>query len=68
MPASAQMTESPKNTNTLNGRIRVEGRVTRPSKSTSTECGYVIVTRDDKERRCFDEERRRMTKDDKFQN
>ena len=46
MPASTQMTESPINTNTMNGRMRVEGRVTRPSKSTPTDCRYVVVTRD----------------------
>jgi hypothetical protein len=34
MPASMQMTESPKNTNTMNSEMRVEGRVTCPSKST----------------------------------
>ena len=32
-PASAQMTESP---NTVNGEMRVEGRVICPSKSTPT--------------------------------
>ena len=36
MPASAQMTESPINTNTKSGGMRVEGRVTRPPKSTPT--------------------------------
>ena len=35
-PASAQMTESPINTNTKSGGMRVEGRVTRPPKSTPT--------------------------------
>ena len=34
MPASAQMTESPINTNTKSGGMRVEGRVTHPPKST----------------------------------
>ena len=36
MPASAQMTESPINTNTKSGGMRVEGRVTSPPKSTPT--------------------------------
>ena len=49
MPASAQMTKSPINTNTMNGGMRVEGRVTHPSKSTPTECRYVMVMRGDKE-------------------
>ena len=49
MPASAQMTESPINTNTMNGRMRVEGRVTRPFKSTPTEHRYVTVMKDDEE-------------------
>ena len=35
-PASAQMTESPINTNTKSGGMRVEGRVTCPPKSTPT--------------------------------
>ena len=35
-PASAQMTESPINTNTKSGGMRVEGRVTHPPKSTPT--------------------------------
>ena len=51
MPASTQMTESPINTNTMNGGMRVEGRVTHPSKSTPTDCRYVVVvvvTRDNK--------------------
>ena len=51
MPASAQMTESPINTNTMNGRMRVEGRVTCPSVSTPTEHRYVVVTRDDEKQR-----------------
>ena len=37
MPASMQMTELPKNTNTMNSRMRVEGSVICPSKSTPTE-------------------------------
>ena len=49
MPASAQMTESPINTNTMNGGMRVEGRVTRPPKSTPTKCRHVVVTRYDEE-------------------
>jgi hypothetical protein len=49
MPASAQMTESPINTNTINGRMRVEGRVICSSKSTPTECRYVVMTRNDEE-------------------
>ena len=48
-PASTQMTESPINTNTMNGRMRVEGRVTRPPKSTPTKCRYAVVMRYDKE-------------------
>ena len=48
-PASTQMTESPINTNTMNGRMRVEGRVTHPSKSTPTERRYAVVTRDSEE-------------------
>ena len=43
MPASAQMTESPINTNTKSGGMRVEGRVTRPPKSTPTKRRYVVV-------------------------
>ena len=35
-PASAQMTESPINTNTKSGGMRVEGRVTHPPKSVPT--------------------------------
>lgn len=35
-PASMQMTESPKNMNTMNGKMWVEDRVTCPSESTST--------------------------------
>ena len=49
MPASTQMTESPINTNTMNGRMRVEGRVTRPPKSTPTKRRYAVVMRYDKE-------------------
>ena len=56
MPASAQMTKSPINTNTMDDGMRVEGRVTHPSKSTPTECRYVTVMRDHKEQQCFDEE------------
>ena len=56
-PASAQMTESPININTLNIGMRVEGRVTRPPKSTPTKCRYAAVTR-------YDEKRRRTMKDD----
>ena len=48
MPASAQMTESPKNTNKTNGGMRVEGRVTRPSESTPTECRFIVEHDDDK--------------------
>ena len=48
-PASAHMTESPINTNTMNGGMRVEGRVTCPSKFTPTGCRYVVVTRDNEE-------------------
>ena len=55
MPASTQMTESPINTNTKSGGMRVEGRVTHPPKSTPTKHRYVVVTR-------YDEERRRTTK------
>ena len=47
MPASAQITESLINTNTMNGRMRVEGRVTCPSKSTPTERRYTEVMGDD---------------------
>ena len=47
MPASAQMTELPINTNTMNGGMRVEGRVTCPSESTPTERRYAEVMRDD---------------------
>jgi hypothetical protein len=60
MPASAQMTESPINTNTMNGGMRVEGRVTCPFKSTPTKCRYAAVMRYDEEQRCLmrnDEER-----------
>ena len=57
MPASAQMTKWHINTDTMNDKMRVEGRVTYPSKSTPTECRYVTVMRDDKEQQCFDEER-----------
>ena len=39
------MTESPINTNTMNGEMRVEGRVACPYKSTPTDCRYVAVTR-----------------------
>ena len=49
-PASAQMTESPINTNTKNSGMRVEGRVTHPPKSTPTKCRYVAVMRCDEER------------------
>ena len=71
MPASAQMTESPINTNTKSSGMRVEGRVTCPSKSTPTDRRYMAVTRNDKERQEMtknvkvltrnDERRRRMT-------
>ena len=44
-PASAQMTESPIKTNTKSGRMRVEGRVTHPPKSTPTKRVYAVVTR-----------------------
>ena len=54
MPASTQMTESPINTNTKSGGMRVEGRVTHPPKSTPTKRRYVAVM-------WYDEERRRMT-------
>ena len=54
MPASAQMTESPINTNTKSDGMRVEGRVTRPPKSTPTECRYATMTR-------YDERRQGMT-------
>ena len=50
LAASTQMTESPINTNTINSRIRVEDRVTRPSRSTPTERRYMMVTRGDEER------------------
>ena len=53
-PASAQMTESFINTNTRNGRMRVEGRVTRPSKSTPTDCRYAVVMRNDKEQQVLE--------------
>ena len=56
-PASAQMTESPINTNTKSGGLRVEGRVTNPPKSTPTECRYAPMMR-------YDEERRGMTKNE----
>ena len=49
MPASTQMTESPINSNTMNSAMRVEGRVTCPSKSTPTECRYAVVMRDGEE-------------------
>ena len=42
-PASAQMTESPINTSTKSGGMRVEGRVTRPPKSTPTKRRYAVV-------------------------
>ena len=42
-PASAQMTESPINTNTKSGGMRVEGRVTHPPKSTPTKRRYAVV-------------------------
>ena len=56
MPASAQMTESPINTNTINGGMRVEGRVTHPSRSTPTEYSCLMVMRGDEEQQCFDKE------------
>ena len=56
-PASAQMTESPINTNTKSGRMRVEGRVTRPPRSTPTKRRYAAMM-------WYDEERRRTTKND----
>ena len=68
MPASAQMIESPKNTNTMNGRMRAEGRVTHPSRSTPTEHRYVTMMKGDEEWRCFDEEQWRTTKDNKLYN
>ena len=49
MPATTQMTKSPINTNTMNGGMRVEGRVTHPSKSTPTEHRYIMVMKDNKE-------------------
>ena len=48
------MTESFINTNTRNGRMRVEGRVTRPSKSTPTDCRYAVVMRNDKEQQVLE--------------
>ena len=42
-PASTQMTESPINTNTKSGGMRVEGRVTLPPKSTPTKRRYAVV-------------------------
>ena len=42
-PASAQMTESPINTNAKSGGMRVEGRVTRPPKSTPTKRRYAAM-------------------------
>ena len=68
MPASAQMTESPINTNTKSGGMRVEGRVTRPPKSTPTKRRYAARMWYDEERRCFDEERRKTIRNDKCQN
>ena len=49
------MTESPINTNTKSGGMRVEGRVTRPPKSTPTERRQ-DMTKDNEERRSFDED------------
>ena len=57
MPASAQMTESPINTNTMNGGMRVEGRVTRPPKSTPTKHRYTVMMG-------YGKERQRMTEND----
>ena len=48
-PASAQMTESPINTNKMNGRMRVEGRVTHPSKSAPTEHRCMSMMKGNKE-------------------
>ena len=50
MPAGAQLTESPINTNTMNARMRVDGRVTCPSKSIPTEHRYMMVVKGNKER------------------
>ena len=44
------MTESPINTNTKSGGMRVEGRVTRPPKSTPTKRRYVAMMWYDEER------------------
>ena len=49
MPTSAQMTESPINTNTKSDGMRVEGRVTHHSKSTPTIHRYAAVMRYDEE-------------------
>ena len=59
-PASAQMAESPINTNIKSGGMRVEGRVTRPPKSTPTKHRSAAVM-------WYDEERQGMTKDNKEQ-
>ena len=75
-PASAQMTESPINTNTKNGGMRIEGRVTRPPKSTPTKRRYAVMKSYDEERQETtenddvmtrnNEERRKTTKNDKY--
>ena len=61
MPTSAQMTESPINTNTKNSGMRVEGRVTHPSKSTRR---YAVVTRDDEEQQEAMKNNEALTKND----
>ena len=48
--------------------MRVEGRVTRPLKYTPTNVDmrwWLGMTKNDKERRRYDEKRQRLTKDDK---
>ena len=50
-PGSTQMTESPTNTNTMSGEMRVEGKVTCPSKSTPTDCRDVAVMRNNEGQR-----------------
>ena len=53
-PASTQTTESHINPNTMNGRMRVAGRVTHPSKSTPTGCRYVTVMKRDEGRQVIE--------------
>ena len=45
------------NTNTINGRMRVESRVTCPSKSTPTDCRYIMMMKGNEEWWQFDKRR-----------